>query len=288
MTRRTEEESILDAERVAGFAEQLREGELAAKSVTDYVATARDLAGYLNGKALNREKLERYREEIGQRVSVSRANSMIAGVNRLLEYLGREELRLRQIKADRGGAKGRRELTGEDITRMLRAARENGKERGELLLRTIFATGVKVSEVVYITVEAAREGKSVIAKKEKRREIVIPDALCGMILGYAERENIESGPVFLSRRRIPLVRQDIYREIKTIAGLAEIDCEAYPQQLRKLFGRAYYNAYPNPWETAQALGNKTAATALVYAPRPAESDRRENLNELFKTAQGKR
>ncbi len=65
-----------------------------------------------------------------------------------------------------------RELTREEYDLLVSTARASGKERLALLMEAICATGVRVSEVRYLTVEAARAGRADISLKGKIRTIL--------------------------------------------------------------------------------------------------------------------
>ena len=109
-----------------------------------------------------------------------------------------------------------RELTRPEYLRLLETARTQGRERLALLLETICGTGIRVSEVRYVTVEAVYRGRAEISLKGKIRTILLPGKLCRKLLKYARKQKIASGEIFLTRNEKGISRRQIWAEMKAL------------------------------------------------------------------------
>ena len=158
-----------------------------------------------------------------------------------------------------------RELTRPEYDRLLAAAREQGRERLALLLETICATGIRVSEVRYVTVETARTGRAEIALKGKIRTILLPGKLCRKLLKYARRQKIASGEIFLTRSGRGLSRKQIWAEMKSLCAKAGVaPTKVFPHNLRHLFARTFYRVCRDVARLADVLGHSSIETTRIY------------------------
>ena len=159
----------------------------------------------------------------------------------------------------------RRELTREEYLRLIDAALSHGKERLALLMETICATGIRVSEVQYITVEAARQGRTEISLKGKIRTILLPGKLCRKLLKYAKKQKTVSGEIFLTRNGTGLSRKQIWAEMKAICRLAGVAVtKVFPHNLRHLFARTFYRVSHDVAKLADLLGHSSIETTRIY------------------------
>ena len=181
-------------------------------------------------------------------------NSMVAAVNQFFAFLGWEECKVKALKIQRKLFRDdRRELTREEYQRLLDAAHGLGRERLALLLETICATGIRVSEVKYITVEAAQAGRAEISLKGKLRTILLPGKLCRKLKKYARAQKTASGEIFLTRSGKSLSRR---------AGVAP--SKVFPHNLRHLFARTFYRVCRDVVKLADVLGHSSIETTRIY------------------------
>ena len=158
-----------------------------------------------------------------------------------------------------------RDLTREDYTRLVETAQALGKDRLALLIETICATGIRVSEVRYITVEAARAGQTTISLKGKLRTILLPGKLCRKLLKYARKKKIASGEIFLTRSGRGLSRRQIWAEMKALCDRAGVErSKVFPHNLRHLFARTFYRACRDVAKLADVLGHSSIETTRIY------------------------
>ena len=204
-------------------------------------------------------------------------NAKLAAVNGFLRFLGRPELCVRQVRRQRRVFRDKdRDLSRGEYLRLVQTARAQGRERLCLAMQTICATGIRVSELRFITVEAVRTGRATVTGKGKCREILLPGALrqklkrylmglgrwtkCG---GYAA--SACSSPVFLTAGGQPLDRSNLWREMRTLCKAAEVDPhKVFPHNLRHLFAKAFYTLNKDIAKLADLLGHASIETTRIY------------------------
>ncbi len=234
-------------------------------TVEKYRRDVRAFAAWLGDRAL--EEAPAWREHLLERgYAPVTVNSMLSAVNRFLKFLGREDCKIRFLRVQRKAFREEnRELTKAEYQRLLNAAREEGQERLELLMETICATGIRVSEVRYITVEAANWGEMDISLKGKIRTILLPTKLRRKLLKYAKRQRIISGEIFLTRSGKSLSRRQIWREMKAICKKAGVEeSKVFPHNLRHLFATTFYKACKDIVKLADLLGHSSINTTRIY------------------------
>ena len=140
---------------------------------------------------------------------------MLSALNSFFSFTGWKECKVKYLRVQRRLFCSRdRELSREEYERLRTSAQERGRERLALLMETICSTGIRVSEVQYITVEAANSQQSEVSLKGKIRTILLPGKLCRKLLKYAKKQKIASGEIFLTRSGRGLSRRQIWAEIK--------------------------------------------------------------------------
>ena len=217
-------EQFLTEERLAAYGERLRAEGRSPGTIENYLRHARAFAAWLDGRAVDRELAAAWREQLTARgYAPVTVNAMLAAVNGLFRFLGREECRVKFLKIQRRlFREAGRELERPEYHRLLEAARSRGRARLALLMETICATGIRVSEVRYITVEAARRGRAEISLKGKVRTILLPGKLCRKLLKYAGKNKTVSGEIFLTKNGKGLSRRQIWAELKRLCKYAGV------------------------------------------------------------------
>ena len=192
--------------------------------------------------------------------------AMLAALNRFFVFQGWEECRVKALRLQKKlFREAGRELVRADYEKLLDAAERQGRPRLVLLMEAICATGIRVSEVKYLTVEAARRGKAEISLKGKIRTILIPNKLCRKLLKYAQKQKTASGEIFLTRSGKSLSRKQIWAEMKSLcreAGVAP--SKVFPHNLRHLFARCFYQACRDVAKLADVLGHSSIETTRIY------------------------
>lgn len=257
----------LIAAHIAAYGQHLRREDRSTGTVDKYLRDVRGFLRWLDGAPVTREDVNRWRAALlAQNYAPVTINSKLAALNGLFRFLGWADCRAKFLKIQRKLFRDpERELTKEDYQRLLASARNQGRERLALLMETICATGIRVSEVRYFTVEAAREGRVEIALKGKVRTILIPLKLTRKLLKYAGQEKITSGKIFLTGGGKELSRRQIWGEMKNLCRTAGVKPrKVFPHNLRHLFATVFYRACKDIARLADILGHSSIETTRIY------------------------
>ena len=253
-------------ETLAAFARQLGEEERSPATLEKYLREVRQFAAFLGGREVTRELAAAWREELSARQSPATVNGKLTALDRLLAFLGWEDCRVKHLRVQRQLFRdSARELSREEYARLVETARRLGRGRLSLLMETICATGIRVSEVRYITAEAVREGRTEIALKGKIRTILLPGKLCRKLEKYARQKKITSGELFLTRSSRPMSRKQIWAEMKGVCRAAGVaPSKVFPHNLRHLFARCFYRVSRDVAKLADVLGHSSIETTRIY------------------------
>lgn len=250
-----------------GFEDHLRREERERGTIEKYLRDVGRFAAWLDGRALSKELAVAWKEGLAAAgYAPATINSMVVAVNQFFRFQGWEELRVKTMRIQRRIFRSRdRELTKEEYVRLLETARAQGKERLGLLMEAMCATGIRVSEVRYITVEAARQGRAEIAMKGKIRTILLPGKLCRKLLKYAKKQNTGSGEIFLTRSGRGMSRRQIWAEMKAVCKQAGVaPSKVFPHNLRHLFATEFYRVTRDLVKLADVLGHSSVNTTRIY------------------------
>ena len=250
-----------------GFEQYLIREERGKATIQKYVRDAGEFLRWLGTRALTKEQAVAWKEHLaGQHKAPMTVNGKLAAINRLFLFLGKPDCRVKYLKLQRKLFRNtERELTREEFARLVETARSTGRERLALLMESICATGIRVSEVKYLTVEAAQAGCAEISLKGKIRTILIPGKLSRKLLKYARKQKTVSGEIFLTRNGNGLTRHQIWAEMKALCAAAHVaPSKVFPHNLRHLFARTFYKVYRDVVKLASILGHSSLETTRIY------------------------
>ncbi len=254
-------------EQLSAFETHLQQEERAKGTIEMYLRSARMFFAFLEDRPLTKENALAWKAHLEQKgYAVATLNSKLVATNQLLEFLGAGQCRVRLVRCQRQMFReGNRELTRQEYERLVHTAEELGQERLGLLLQAICATGIRVSEVKYLTVEAAGQGRANVTLKGKIRTILIPGKLCRKLLKYARKQKIASGEIFLTRSGASLSRKQIWAEMKRLCKKADVSAvKVFPHNLRHLFATVFYKACKDIVRLADVLGHSNVETTRIY------------------------
>ena len=249
------------------FEDYLRHDEREESTIEAYLRSLTRFAEWADGRAVTKELAMEWKAalaEAGYRpISV---NAMLAAVNKFFICMGREDCKVKYLKLQRQMfRKSEKDLSKEEYQRLVQAAHEKGDLRMELILETICATGIRVGELKYITVEAIRAGVAEIALKGKIRTILLPHRLCRKLQKYAKQQKIASGKIFLTQDGLPVSRQSIWTRMKALCEAAGVErSKVFPHNLRSLFARSFYGSCHDVVRLADVLGHSSIETTRIY------------------------
>ena len=268
---------ILTENRIADFSAYLRSEEKSENTVEKYLRDVQAFAEYLGGAEITKGKVIAYKSRLlAENYAVRSINCMLASLNSLFSFLGWSDCKVKSIKLQRQiYCPEEKELTKAEYMRLVNAAKQKGNERLNLILQTICGTGIRVSELQYITVEAAKRGEAVVSLKGKTRTVFLVKELRKKLLRYAAEQNIQSGAIFITRTGKPMSRTNIWREMKGLCEQAEVNPQKVcPHNLRHLFARVFYGIEKDLAKLADILGHSSINTTRIYIISTGDEHRR--------------
>ena len=260
-------ERKIGAGQLAAFRQWLLEEEREPATIEKYLREVRAFAAWLGGAPVTKEGATAWKACLtASGFQSGTVNGKLSALNKFFTFLGWPDCRVKYLKIQRRVFRSsERELSREEYARLLETARVLGRERLALLIETICATGIRVSELKYITVESVRNGRTEISLKGKIRTILIPGKLCRKLLKYARKRKIASGEIFLTRSGKNLSRRQIWTEMKALCARAGVErTKVFPHNLRHLFARTFYRACRDVVKLADVLGHSSIETTRIY------------------------
>ena len=252
---------------IDGFHAFLVEEERSRGTIEKYLHDVGLFKTWLRSEPVTRENAARWKQDLLQSGrAASTVNSMLAAVNTYFRFMGWDDLKLKSIRLQRRFFReNERELTKDEYQLLMDTARNRGDERLALLMETICATGIRVSEVQYITIEAIKKGRAQISMKGKLRTILVPRQLCRKLRRYAAKNNIQQGEIFLTKNGTRLDRKQIWAQMKALCKYAGIERDkVFPHNLRHLFARCFYRISRDISSLADVLGHSSIETTRIY------------------------
>jgi len=246
------------------FCDDLRLKERSTSTITQYRRSLAHLSCRLSNGEITRDALLAWKRELTRSRTTRTVNCAIAAVNAFLDFSGASHLKLKSLKCQRKTF-SEDELTQEEFHALIAQAQRMGDEQTSVLLCAMSGSGVRVSEVRFLTVEAVQRRTAVIRLKGKTREIPLGDSLCKKLLRFARKHNISSGPIFLGKRGNPLDRRRIWERMKKLCAGAGVEAKkVHPHALRHLFARAFYDITQDIAKLADLLGHSSMETTRIY------------------------
>ena len=257
----------ITGEQLQAFRQRLVWEEKSPATIEKYLRDAAAFTAWLDGRAASKAAAGAWKAALLEaKLAPATINIKLAAVNRFLVFLGWPAFRVKPLRIQRRLFRDdSRELTRPEYLRLLETARTQGRERLALLLETICGTGIRVSEVRYVTVEAVYRGRAEISLKGKIRTILLPGKLCRKLLKYARKQKIASGEIFLTRNEKGISRRQIWAEMKALCDKAGVaPSKVFPHNLRHLFAMVFYRTSRDIVKLADLLGHSSIETTRIY------------------------
>ena len=258
---------ILTKETITGFINHLHLEEKSANTIEKYARDVKAFATFLNSRAACKELVIEYKQNlISEGYAVSSINSMLAAINSLFDYLGWIEYKVKAIKIQRHiYCPENKELSKAEYLRLVGVAERNHNHRLNMILQTICGTGIRISELQFITIEAVKSGTVEVACKGKNRVIFIVKKLKKKLLRYAAERHIKAGAIFITKSGKPVNRTNVWREMKALCKQAHVNPDkVFPHNLRHLFARTFYKLEKDIAKLADILGHSSINTTRIY------------------------
>ncbi len=279
-------EHYLTEEIIHRFKQYLKVEEKSENTIGKYMRDVRAFMMYIGDKEVTKEAVIAYKVQLGdENYAVRSINSMLASLNNLFSFLNWSDCKVKSIKLQRQiYCPEEKELTRAEYMRLVNTAKQKGNKRLNLILQTICGTGIRVSELQFITVEVAKSGKATVSLKGKTRSVFIVRELQKKLLHYAAEQNIKSGAIFITRTGKPMSRTNIWREMKNLCVQANVSpSKVFPHNLRHLFARTFYGIEKDIAKLADILGHSSINTTRIYIITTGNEHRRcmENMRLII-------
>lgn len=258
---------ILTSEAIKNFEIFLREEEKSENTIQKYLHDIRAFIIFASESEITKETVITYKNKlINENYAVRSINSMLASLNSFFAFLGWSDCKVKSIKLQRQVyCPEEKELTKAEYMRLVNTAKQKGNERLNLILQTICGTGIRVSELQFITVEAIKNGEAIVSLKGKTRSVFIVKELRKKLLRYVAEQEIKSGSIFITRTCKPMSRTNIWREMKSLCESAGVNPKkVFPHNLRHLFARTFYGIEKDIAKLADILGHSSINTTRIY------------------------
>ncbi len=275
-------QKINQTEMLLKFKKNMKTGEKSQATIEKYLRDTKQFLEELGeGSEITKDRVIAYKESLAERYAVTSANSKVAAVNCFLRTAGCEGCSVKSFKVQKNVFRTKeRELTKEEYIRLVKTAQRHGKRQLGMLIQTICATGIRISELPYVTVEALYTRRAVVSLKGKTRIVLLPAELCRELTAYVRTENIRSGSIFVTRNGKPLDRSNIFHSMKKLCEDAEVDRDkVFPHNLRHLFAVTYYKAEKDVCHLADILGHSSINTTRIYTIISCE-EQEQQINGL--------
>ena len=256
----------INATQIRRYLNFLKEQERSAATLSKYTHDLTVFCAYLQDAPLTKATLIDWKQTLLAQYAPATVNSMLAVVNGYLRFFGWATLCVKPLKVQRSlFLDERKELTKAEYARLVHAAKRQENERLALVIQTICATGIRVSELQFITVEAVQAGRAEIDNKGKRRLVFLPEKLRRLLKAYLRKQKKTAGAVFTTRTGKPLDRSNIWRDMKKLCESAGVSPEkVFPHNLRHLFARTFYGLEKDLSRLADILGHSSINTTRIY------------------------
>jgi len=268
---------ILDPKQMQKFELHLRDEERSTATIEKYMRDVRFFASFICDAEIDKQKILDYKSKLGEKYAVASANSMLAAMNCFLRFCGWHDLCVKQFKMQREVyCSEEKELTREEYIRLLDAANAKHNERLNLIIQTICGTGIRVSELQYITVETLHNGEAIVNCKGKNRRVFIVPELKKKLLRYVKEQGISTGTVFITRGGKAVSRNSIWKQMKALCEQANVSpSKVFPHNLRHLFARTFYRLEKDIAKLADILGHASINTTRIYIVTTGEEHKRK-------------
>lgn len=270
----------LNQEKLRQFEDYLVCEERSNATIEKYLHDMRTFYEFVGDREVVKSIVLDYKNKLISTHAVTSANSMIAAVNVFFRFCGWYDLCVKQYKIQKSAfCPEEKELTKAEYIRLVQASRKKGNERLNLIIQTICGTGIRVSELQYITVEAVKKGEAFVNCKGKNRRIFIVEELRKKLLRYIKERGIQSGAIFITKNGKNISRHNIWRDMKALCKDAGVSStKVFPHNLRHLFARTFYGIEKDIAKLADILGHTSINTTRIYIITTATEHKRKMEN----------
>lgn len=251
---------------VEDFERYLLEEEKSYNTIDKYLRDIRCFVKFIGTSDVKKTLVIEYKKYLCEEYAPKSVNSMLSSINAFFAFMGWYDLKVKTLKIQRRiFVDKEKELTKREYERLLNCAKSRGKEKLWLLMQTLGSTGIRISELKFITVEAVKQQSVSIKCKGKLRTIFLPRSLCIQLSKFAKKMKIDAGTLFITRKGRPLDRSSIWKMMKALCDEADVSkAKVFPHNFRHLFARTFYSVEKDIVRLADLLGHSNVETTRIY------------------------
>ena len=265
------------------FIDDLKLKEKSKATIEKYERDVKKFINFADGK-INKDSVLKYKEHLKKEYKIKSANSMIASLNSFFIFIKKHKLKAKYFILQKETFRHEdKELLRSDYEILIEEAKKRENKEISFILQTICSTGIRISELSFITVESVKKAEAVINLKGKVRRIFILPKLCKKLLEYANEKNVLSGSIFVTKRGLPISRVSVWKKLKRLAKSAKVkESKVFPHNLRRLFAKCFYENEKDVIKLADLLGHSNVNTTRIYLQSAGKEHRKmlEGLNLL--------
>ncbi len=252
--------------KITEYREYLVDEEKSRATIEKYIRDIRAFMAWCGAREIRKDIVLEYKRYLTENYAPKSVNSIISSLNSFFIFCNRQDLKIKLLKIQRQIFTAKeKELTKYEYEKLLKTAKSNGNERLFLIMQTLCSSGLRVSELRWVTIDAVREETAKIHSKGKLRSVFLPKQLCAKLKAYAKRQGITEGPVFITKNMKPLNRSNIWADMKKLCESAGVRREkVFPHNLRHLFARTYYSLQKDIVRLSDILGHSSIETTRIY------------------------
>lgn len=263
---------------IQDFRNYLYERENAKATISKYITDIRTFYKYLDGNyEIDKKSIVSYKEWLYPKYKPTSINSMLVALNQFLDFWGLGKWKVKRLRLQKQlFIPEAREMTKQEYKRLIEAAKSQHKYQLAMSIKTLAATGARVSELMFFTVESIRKGTVTISNKRKHRTILIPHELKNELLCFALKNKITRGCIFVTKSGKPKDRSNLWREMKALREISNVpEQKIFPHNLRHLFARSYYKLTNDIAGLADLLGHSSLDVTRIYTANTEETYRNQ-------------
>lgn len=253
------------------YISHLKDEERSPATIEKYSHIIYSFKNFLNGAEVTKQAAIEWENNLCETHKKTSINAMLVALNGFFKYFGLKiSMKLLKIQRNTFISKDKI-LTHGDYERLVNAAKCKNDEQLTLLIQTLGSTGIRVSELKFITVEAALNGKTEVTNKSKTRIVFICKELKRLLMEYARKRGITSGSIFITRNGKCLDRSNIWRKVKNLSNIAKVEkSKLFTHNFRKMFAKRFYAKSKDLSKLADVLGHSNINTTRLYIMESGE------------------
>lgn len=226
------------------------------------------------GIIISKKDVLKYKQYLLKNMTIKSVSGNLSSLTSYFRFINRFDLIVRRDKNVRQiFLNYEKMLNKAEVRELINTAIVSGKIRLALIITFIVNTGIRVSELQYITVENLKIGLAYVKGKNKYREVIIPKHLSEVLLEYCKSNNIRKH-VFITKAGKLIDRRNIWRDIKNLCKVAKVDDrKVFPHNFRHYFAVEFYKATKDLDKLAHVLGHSSVETTRIYTAESIDNYR---------------